>query len=126
MNDIDKLLLDACRNRFSDSDPNSATRVKLLLDAGANPNAKYPDGYKETALMVSATHGCLPCMKPLIEAGARIEAKDTYGQTALLKASINGHSKALAHLLREGSDINAKDTFGSTSLMLAVRYRKYY
>ncbi len=55
--------------------------VKLLLAAGANPNAAAGKG--ETALIFAATHGHVDIVNMLVSAGADAGAKDKIGFTAL-------------------------------------------
>ena len=54
--------------------------VQVLLDAGANPNARDDDG--SAALMSAAFGGNPLAAERLIRAGADPEAKNTYGDTA--------------------------------------------
>jgi len=55
--------------------------VKLLLEKGANIEAKDNDG--DTALINAAIKGETEMVKLLLEKGANIEAKDNKGETAL-------------------------------------------
>jgi hypothetical protein len=58
-----------------------ADAVKLLLEAGANPDAKTPEG--DTALHWAAFTGKKEIVKVLIEGGADPNVKDAAGKTAL-------------------------------------------
>jgi hypothetical protein len=60
---------------------NSAV-IKLLLNAGADVNARAPDG--ETPLMVAVGRPCN--LQPLLDAGANVNARDKWGGTALQQA----------------------------------------
>ncbi len=56
--------------------------MKLLIDAGANVNAKNGDGNT----IINNSHfliGCAECVKLLIDAGANVNTKDIYGITPL-------------------------------------------
>ncbi len=55
--------------------------VKLLLEAGANPNALTPKG--ESALHLAATSGKLAIVRVLAEGGADLSLKNADGKTAL-------------------------------------------
>jgi hypothetical protein len=66
--------------------------VKLFLAKGADPNAAYAHGL--TALMWAAGYGKVETMRALIDAGARIDAKDDRGKTAGDIARENGHAAA--------------------------------
>jgi ankyrin repeat protein len=60
---------------------NPVDAVKLLLEAGANPDAKTPDG--DTALHWAAFDGKLDIVRALVEGGADMNVKDAAGKTAL-------------------------------------------
>ncbi len=63
----------------SDRDPVHA--VQLLLKAGANVNAKTPDG--DSALHIAAFAGKLDVVRALAAGGANLNLKDGAGKTAL-------------------------------------------
>jgi ankyrin repeat protein len=63
----------------SNRDPVDA--VKLLLEAGADADAKTPDG--DTALHLAAFAGKLDIVRALVEGGADMSVKDAAGKTAL-------------------------------------------
>lgn len=104
--------------------------VKLLVENGANVNARTSDGL--TALMyavmvmvsdVEREH-TVELIDFLIDKGANINEKsyDSYNLiaiTALMFATMNGNIEAVAALIRNGADVNAKASNGSTALSLA-------
>jgi ankyrin repeat protein len=63
------------------SNRNPVDAVKLLLAAGADPDAKTPDG--DTALHLAAFDGKLEIVRALVEGGADMSVKDAAGKTAL-------------------------------------------
>ncbi len=91
--------------------------VKLLLDRGADVNAKAKDG--DTALMSAAGKGHPEIVERLFNSGADINAKRTDGFTPLMVASSNGRLEILKLLLGKGADVNAKSENGFTPLMVA-------
>ena len=64
------------------SDKGNLEAVKLLLDKGAEVNAKNKDG--KTALLVASN---LEVVKLLLDKGADVNVKDKNGGTALREAS---------------------------------------
>jgi ankyrin repeat protein len=60
---------------------NPADAVRLLLEAGANPNAVSPKG--DTALHIAAHDGRLEVLRELVAGGADVTARNASGQTAL-------------------------------------------
>ena len=58
--------------------------VKVMLAAGADPNAKAPDG--ATPLHMAVTAKQVPIIKALVEAGAKLDAVNRDNQTPLLLA----------------------------------------
>ena len=63
------------------SNRNPADAVTLLLQAGADPDAKTPDG--DTALHLAAFAGKLDIVRALVEGGADMSVQDAAGKTAL-------------------------------------------
>ena len=92
MTEADKMLLEA----------KTAEQTKLLLEKGADVNAKNKFG--ETALMRAKT---AEQTKLLIDAGADVNAKDCDGETALMCAQTAEQTKLL---LEKGADVNAENT----------------
>jgi hypothetical protein len=75
-----------------------ADHVRLLIEAGADVNGDYEDGY--TALMIAAEWNQPEITKILLEAGADVNAVSDNGWTALRVASALGHNE-VAELLKQ-------------------------
>jgi ankyrin repeat protein len=75
--------------------------ARLLLDAGADPNAVEHGGY--APLHQAAEPGDLPLIRLLLDRGARPDRKDDQGRTPLDLAEAGGHTLAVDMLRRAAS-----------------------
>ena len=76
--------------------------VKLLLERGANVNAKLTlNG--GTSLMFAAEKGQTEVVKLLLEKGVDINAKSIDGRTALAAAKMKGHTDIVQLLEKAGA-----------------------
>jgi hypothetical protein len=89
--------------------------TKLLLDAGANVNARSAT-LNDTALARGAQNGNGPTIRVLLAAGARVDDRDGSGWTPLFNAALNGDPEIVEALLSAGADVNARSSNGWTSL----------
>ena len=108
---------------FAAARSGDASRLKLLLDAGADPAAVDEAG--ETPLMHAAHLGHVAAVEVLIAAGADVNAKSPQGWTALAKAAYNGETErgyveVIEALHQAGANLDERIFFGITPLMLAA------
>jgi hypothetical protein len=89
--------------------------TKLLLDAGANVNARSAT-LNDTALARAAQNGNGPAVRMLLAAGARVDDKDGSGWTPLFNAALKGDAEIVEALLAAGADVNARSSNGWTAL----------
>lgn len=80
--------------------------VQMLLDAGADVNAKGQNG---TALYAASQCGHEKIVRILVDRGADVNAQGGHFGNALQAASAYGHAKVVQMLLEYGRDINAGD-----------------
>jgi ankyrin repeat protein len=78
--------------------------LDLLLDAGANVNARVTNSHTHTAKLT-----------------AYVQGRDHEGQTALFAAAESGWDRVVKHLLDRGADPTVHDQAGKTALSYAVK-----
>jgi ankyrin repeat protein len=74
------------------------TRVRALLEWGADVNAKNVEG--STALIIAAAGGKRSIVRVLLERSARVNEKDIKGKTALDYVQDSPDDKAKAEIAR--------------------------
>lgn len=93
--------------------------AKLLVDAGADPDAQSDDD-GATALMEATGRGFIEIVRLLIEAHANIDLKEKpNGFSALLGAAATGQRDIVKFLIESGADVNSRANQGGTALMIA-------
>ena len=86
--------------------PGATNMVRQLLKAGANPNARTTDAGRMMPLHHAAQNGAHEIAALLLDAGARIDARENgYGRTALMLAAAHGHDTCVALLVDHGADV---------------------
>ena len=104
-----------------DSTSSALSVLAVLLDGGADPNARDADGW--TALHHATAFAGDPAVtKALLEDGADPSARDDEGLEPLHFAALNSDGPgAIAALLAAGADPNARDEYGVTPLHWAAQ-----
>lgn len=97
--------------------------VRLLLDAGASPDAKIINGEPVvvTAARKATTVGILEL---LLDHGADTNAVNSNGSNVLLIASQYGHLETVKMLVARGVNLGCEDNDGNTPLILAIMKRQ--
>jgi ankyrin repeat protein len=93
--------------------------VKVLLEEGAEVNAKTNDG--DTALMTAALEGHTDVAILLTDKGADVNAKKSDGWTVLMAAVLGERVGIVRALINKGADVNAKTNEDGTALMAAAQ-----
>jgi len=82
--------------------------VRILVNAGADPNAHLDNGI--TTLMLMAILGQADAVRDLLAAGADVNtANNADGGTALIFAVYGGSTEIVSQLIEAGADLNVKD-----------------
>ncbi|WP_353272115.1 ankyrin repeat domain-containing protein [Wolbachia endosymbiont (group B) of Apomyelois bistriatella] len=92
-----------------------AKTVKLLVEKGANVNAKDIEGH--TALHLAVTEKRLEIVRELIKSGGNVNAEE-YGNkcTPLHLACMIGEKEIVKELVKAGGEIEQADKFGMTAM----------
>ena len=101
---------------------NNTEAVRILLDAGADPN--FRDNMGHTALMIAACSGntCdVEITKLLVKYGADLTLCSDSGEDCAHLASSCGRFRVLKLFLEYGMDINSLDKHGFTGIMRAAQ-----
>ena len=98
---------------------NHAEVVEVLIDAGADIEAKDEDG--SSPLHCACRRGALNAVKLLVKAGAEVCVTDNIGDTCLMYAAYHGHIETVRTLLcMPEVDVNQANEHGVTPLRNAV------
>jgi hypothetical protein len=102
------------------SDNGHLAICRLLIDKGAQVEAKDRDGYGRTPLHWAAWKGHVEIVRLLCDRGADAEARDIDGWKPLHFAAFYGHISVVNELIEErNAEINARDRGGETALRYA-------
>jgi ankyrin repeat protein len=100
-----------------DWDDVDASKIKDLLDRGADLEAKDNDG--NTPLHFASMRNDLELAKLLLDKGADLEANNECRRTPLHVATCWNRIEITKFLLERGADVEAKNVYGQTPLDLA-------
>ena len=109
------------------ADRSYVTCVRLLLEAGADPDIASAHGFKVgNPLNVAARNASDPLvLKTLLDFGASVDSCGIDGMTALIHASRKDNVSFATLLLEYGANINAASAAGQTPLTTAVAYNSH-
>ena len=109
------------------ADRSYVTCVRLLLEAGADPDIACAHGHKVgNPLNVAARNASDPMvLKTLLDFGADVESSGIDGMTAIIHAARRNNANFAALLLEYGANINATSVAGQTPLTTAVAYNSH-
>ncbi len=97
--------------------------ARLLLQAGANPEARYPLS-GETPLIRAARNNDPDIAWLLIKSGAKVDAQGFTGLTALMYATNQGYFEVARLLLESGADPNRTSPNGRSARADALKFNR--
>jgi ankyrin repeat protein len=92
--------------------------VSMLLEAGADINARTDDGY--TALDLAAEDGNEALVRLLLDAGANINTPRNRNPQVLILAAYSGKEAVVQMLMDAGAHVNMQDEDGFSALIAAA------
>ena len=95
----------------------------LLVTFGALPLLIPSLAYAQnldSQLIAAAWNGQTDEIEDLLDAGAKVNAKNKDGMTALIVGAWNGHTEAVKVLLSKGAKVDDKNNNGMTALMVGT------
>ena len=100
--------------------------LRIVLEAGANPNPKMPAGvFRSSPLTSSGFGGLTGMLRLLLKHGAEIDACNPEGITALHSVASTQNIESALVLLEWGADLNAISRNGRTPLTTAIVYNNH-
>ncbi len=94
--------------------------VELLINRGADVNARRAAAYASTPLMEAAVRNDVAIAKLLLQKGAKVNLRDTFGDPAINWASYYGHIDYVDLLVENGAGFNVESQHG-TALEVAMK-----
>ena len=103
---------------FDAVEKNDLTRVKQLLNEGANIDKTDEFGY--SSLHLASYKGLNEMARLLIDSDINVDIKDKNGQTALHYVALNNQFDLAELLLEKGANLTEEDVYGNQPLWTAV------
>ena len=99
-------------------DKNDHALVRILVEGGADVNAKDVFGDSPLHKAIDKDHGGMVSL--LVELGADVNAKNAFGDPALHRAIFKGDVEIVRILVEAGADADLRNAFGDSALERAV------
>jgi ankyrin repeat protein len=100
--------------------------LRMVLEAGADPNPILPEGlFRSSPLTAAAFGGLVAMIELLLKHGAKVDACNPEGRTALHTVASMQNVDCAEILLTHGADISRISSNGHSPLTTAVVYNNY-
>ncbi len=96
--------------------------VRELISKGENVNAKEESYSKITPLFVAVEQGNIEIVQMLLDAGAKVNARDKEKQTPLMRLDNDATPELIDVLVRSGAKVGLVDKEGNNALIMAAYY----
>ncbi|KAM4630901.1 histone-lysine N-methyltransferase EHMT2 [Polymixia lowei] len=96
-------------------------RVLLMLMEGIDPTYQPDSQNRRSALHAAAQRGLLEVCYMLVQAGAKVDARDKALRSPLLEAIINNHVEVTRYLVQSGASVYHAEDDGYTGLHHAAK-----
>ena len=101
---------------------NDVKKARLLIEAGADVNAK--DKTVQSAYLIATSEGYLPLLELTLQHGADVNSLDSWDGTGLIRASERGHFDIVGRLLQANIDPDHVNNLGWVGLHEALEFAK--
>lgn len=107
-------------------DSHSTSCLRLILEAGGNPNPTMPSGiFRSSPLTAAGFAGMPEMLKLLLDFEANPNACNPEGLTALHSVARTQNVECALLLLEFGTDLNAVSSNGKTPLTIAIIFNNH-
>lgn len=107
-------------------DSHNDDALRIVLEAGANPNPEVPKGlFRSSPLTAASFGGLLGMVKLLIKFGAKVDACNPEGRTALLTVASMQNVECADILLTYSADPGYISSNGQSPLTMAMIYNNH-
>jgi ankyrin repeat protein len=107
-------------------DSHDVNSLRVILEAGGNPNPTYPKGmFRSSPLTAAGFAGMPTLLKLLLDFEANPNACNPEGLTALHSVARTHNTECAVLLLEYGADLNAMSSNGRTPLTTAIIHNNH-
>lgn len=107
-------------------DSHDVNSLRVILEAGGNPNPAYPKGmFRSSPLTAAGFAGMPTLLKLLLDFEADPNARNPEGLTALHSVARTHNTECAVLLLEYGADLNAMSSNGRTPLTTAIIHNNH-